>query len=211
MRSLQWLAVAAIAAFSGCTTCGEYKPAPSEADQHERTSPLLKRLQTEDVNYECEEVPLGDVFMWFGMNLGLEFELSAGIQQNRAVTIALYHNTIAAALDRLCLRHDLDWKVEGQTIVVKKGPLAQKSAELIEILQSRKSWIACEEEPIEHVFGILARNGVEIEFAPDVEVNNCLSIELPSARVCDLLDSLAEVLDLRWIVYGGAVHIERAR
>jgi hypothetical protein len=211
MKSLHWLSVAAFAVLSGCSTCGENEPAPSDPDSQQSAQSLLKRLQTENVNYECEEVPLGDVFNWFSMNLGLGFELSSGIQQDCAVTIALYHNTIAAALDRLCLRYDLAWKVEEQTIVVEPGALAQRSAELRELLRTRKSWIACEEEPLRSVFGDLARNGMEIVFDPDVDLNLVVSFEFPHARLCDLLHSLTKALELEWVVYGGAVHIERSR
>lgn len=210
MNSLRWLALVMLVALSGCSACGEKSSAPSEVDSNQSSKALLRRLQTENVNYECEEVPLGDVFAWFSMNLGLEFEPSAAIQLDRAVTIALRHNTIAAALDRFCLRYDLAWKVEQETIVVEVSPLAQRSAELHQTLRTRKSWVACEEEPLRMVFADLARNGVEILFDPDVDLNLVVSFELPQARLCDLLDSLTDGLGLKWVVYGGAVHIEMA-
>ncbi len=211
MKSSHWAAVVVLAVLSGCSASGEHKSARTEVDSPDSGTALLKRLKTENVNYECEEVPLGDVFKWFSMQLDLEFEISAEIRLDHPITISLYRNTIAAALDRLCLRYDLVWKLDKETIIVEVGPMAQSSAELLEDLRRRKYWIACEETTIEEVFGNLRGYGVPIETAPEVEVNIVVSLELPTARLYDLLCSLTTELGLRWTVYGGAVHIEKAK
>lgn len=176
-----------------------------------RPSPqLVERLRTVRVSYQCDDLPVGDVLTWLASKY--EFECVApGVKLETPLTLRLTSVSGEGLLNAVCLRCDLDWRICGERVqIILDRASVRKSEEVRQDLRRREYWISCLEVTAADIFGNLRGYGVPIVVSSSFVANTCVTLELPMQPLNTLLDALAEVLEFRWSVYAGAVHIEES-